>query len=129
MHTSIYRFIQKSTALHVLSCAVFVNAGSLLVTSEQNSILCQGVDYICPPKFQHVFIRELFFFFDFFFSCESFVAFFLSPSFPSFFRVTFCLTKDVKKHKKTDYFFACKVCVRPYWYTFKRFERQLSRWT
>ena len=36
------------------------------MTSEQNSILCQGVDYICPPKFQHVFIRELFFFFDFF---------------------------------------------------------------
>ena len=48
--------------MHVLSCAIFVNAGSLLVTSEQNSILCQGVDYICPPKFQHVFIRELFFF-------------------------------------------------------------------
>ena len=44
----------------------FLNAGSLLVTSEQNSILCQGVDYICPPKFQHVFIRELFFFLFFF---------------------------------------------------------------
>ena len=52
--------------MHVLSCAIFVNAGSLLVTSEQNSILCQGVDYICPPKFQHVFIRELFFFSIFF---------------------------------------------------------------
>ena len=52
--------------MHVLSCAVFVNAGSLLVNSEQNSILCQGVDYICPPKFQHVFIRELFFFSIFF---------------------------------------------------------------
>ena len=51
--------------MHVLSCAIFVNAGSLLVTSEQNSILCQGVDYICPPKFQHVFIRELFFFYIF----------------------------------------------------------------
>lgn len=35
------------------------------MTSEQNSILCQGVDYICPPKFQHVFIRELFFFYIF----------------------------------------------------------------
>lgn len=35
------------------------------MTSEENSILCQGVDYICPPKFQHVFIRELFFFYFF----------------------------------------------------------------
>lgn len=35
------------------------------MTSEENSILCQGVDYICPPKFQHVFIRELFFFYIF----------------------------------------------------------------
>ena len=105
-----------------LSCAIFVNAGSLLVTSEQNSILCQGVDYICPPKFQHVFIRELFFFY-FFFSAFCFESkgysrakalqlFFLSPSTPSFFRVTFCLTKDVKKHTQKNRLFFCVQSLR-----------------
>lgn len=71
--------------MHVLSCAIFVNAGSLLVTSEQNSILCQGVDYICPPKFQHVFIRELFFFRFFFLVrklCSFFSFAFISIVFP-----------------------------------------------
>lgn len=126
--------------MHVLSCAIFVNAGSLLVTSEQNSILCQGVDYICPPKFQHVFIRELFFF-SIFFSrlfvskikdtvvrklCSFFSFAFISIVFPCDLLLN---ERREKTHKKTDYFFACKVCVRPYWYTFKRFVRQLSRWT
>ena len=59
-------------------------------------------------------------------SCESSVAFFLSPSSPSCFRVTFCFAKDKPKkktHKKRSSF-ECGVCVRPYWY--KRFVRQDS---
>lgn len=112
--------------MHVLSCAIFVNAGIFLVTSEQNSVLCQGVDYLAPKKFQHVFIRELFFF-SIFFSrlfvskvrdtvvrklCSFFSFAFISIVFP---RGAFCLTKDVKKHtqKNKDSFFCVQSLRSP----------------
>lgn len=75
-----------------------------------------------PPKIPTCFhqgaIFFLFFFLGFLFrkqgiqSCESFVAFFLSPSSPSFFRVTFCLTKDVKKHTQKNRLFFCVQSLR-----------------
>lgn len=99
--------------MHVLSCAIFVNAGSLLVTSEQNSILCQGVDYICPPKFQHVFIRELFFFRFFFLVrklCSLFSFAFISIVFPCDLLLN---ERREKTHKKNRLFFCVQSLRSP----------------
>ena len=99
--------------MHVLSCAIFVNAGSLLVTSEQNSILCQGVDYICPPKFQHVFIRELFFFRFFFLVrklCSFFSFAFISIVFPCDLLLN---ERREKTHKKNRLFFCVQSLRSP----------------
>ena len=93
-----------------------------------------------PPKNSNMFSLGSYFFPVFFFPrlfvskvrdtvvrklCSFFSLAFISIVFPCDLLLNERQTKNT--HTQTRLFFACKVCVRPYWYTCKRFLRQLSR--